>query len=232
MALYRPGPIVSEIRGSIGGSTFSRNAAGQYIRQRSNPVNPNTDRQQAVRTLLGAVAQRWSSVLDAAQRTAWDTYAAAVVMTNGLGDPVYLSGFQHYVRSNTARVLGTALPVDDGPTVLTLPPADQTLDITANTVAQLNVTWTGTPFWAAQDDGVLLISQSKPVGLGRTFVGPPFRFTDSILGNSVAPITSPQTTTTAWPLIEGQRMIGRARIGLDDGRLSQFMQFNFVIEFP
>ena len=42
--------------GSIGGATWSHNSSGAYIRARSIPVNPNTDRQNAVRVAVRNLA--------------------------------------------------------------------------------------------------------------------------------------------------------------------------------
>lgn len=224
MAIFRPGPLVSEIRGSVGGTTFSRNPAGQIIRQRSNPVNPNSSRQQTVRTVLATISNRWGNILTQAQRDAWDTYAAAVTMTNRLGDPFFLAGFQHYVRSNTAILQAGGIVVDDGPTVLSLPSLDPTWFGAASLLSGATIIFDNTMAWANEDDAWMSASMSSPVGPGRSFIGGPFRFAGAFEGDSVTPPTSPHQFTQPWTIAVGQKVIVRSRIMRADGRLSSWMQ--------
>jgi hypothetical protein len=118
MAIYSP--ILGELRGSIGGNTFSRNKGGVYVRQRGVPTNPNSTRQQVVRSLVATYAQYWGGVLDADERAAWNTYAQEHPVLNSLGQEIYLTGLDWYVKINT-RLADAALtpltepPVEEGP---------------------------------------------------------------------------------------------------------------------
>ena len=47
--------------GSIGASVYSHNRYGAYIRARSVPVNPNTDRQVAIRNAIRALTIAWGN---------------------------------------------------------------------------------------------------------------------------------------------------------------------------
>ncbi|KKL73251.1 hypothetical protein LCGC14_2076760, partial [marine sediment metagenome] len=65
MAIITPGPTVAAISGSIGGTVYSRNRGGAYIRNRAIPVDPNTSFQINVRAILAAQSQNWADLTDA-----------------------------------------------------------------------------------------------------------------------------------------------------------------------
>lgn len=210
-----------EIRGSIGGKVYSRNRYGQYIRNRAVPVNPNSARQQAAKSRFTELTERWSSQLTALQRAAWNDYGAAVPMTNRLGQVINLSGFAHYIRSNTQalQVFGTA--IDPGPTVLTLPGVDSSMSAAISEATQLiSVTFDNVLDWANEDEAFMQISMSKPVGVGRTYLVGHERFAGAIEGDGTTPPTSPTTMAVPFAVAENQQVIVTARIGRADGRLS------------
>jgi len=93
MALIKFGGGVVQMSGSIAGNTYARNRYGNYVRARTKPVNPKTDRQSVIRTAMQLLTTRWAQTLTAAQRTAWNLYASNVNMTNFTGD-----GHSHTMR--------------------------------------------------------------------------------------------------------------------------------------
>lgn len=210
-----------EIRGSIGGKVYSRNRYGPYIRNRAVPINPNTARQQAARLNFSDCAVLWSNTLTAAQRTAWNLYGASVSVTNRLGQQIYLSGFNHFLRSNTAikQVAGTL--VSAGPTIYTLPGADSLFIPTISEAAQqISVPFDTGRDWVGEDEAHMYVYMSQPRSPGRTYIGGPYRFASEIPGDSASPPTSPQTIAVPFVVVEDQRVIVEARIGRADGRLS------------
>ncbi len=100
MALVKFGGGVVGMAGSIAGNTFARNRSGSYVRAKTKPINPRSSAQSLARTTLATLTYRWSQILTAAQRTAWNLYASSVAMKNKLGETIFLSGFNHYIRSN------------------------------------------------------------------------------------------------------------------------------------
>jgi len=66
--------LIGDLRGSIGGQTYSRNKAGAFIRQRVKPVNPQTVRQQNARYRFGNMSILFQS-LTSAQKTCWENFA-------------------------------------------------------------------------------------------------------------------------------------------------------------
>lgn len=223
MALITTGIGISEIRGSEGGSTFSRNHYGMYVRQRSVPVNPNSGRQQAARANFAAIAARWLGILTDAQRTAWNLYGSSVPMQNKLGQEIYLTGFSHYLRSNTPRVLAGATIVDAGPVIFSLPEVDPTFAVTISEATQvLSVVFDNTLAWANEDDAIMTISCMKPVAASRAYLVGASRYADVVEGDAITPPTSPATPTAPFVCSEDQRVIVQGRIGRADGRLSNF----------
>lgn len=92
MASIKFGSIgISDARGSIGGTVFSRNRGGAYIRQRTTPVNPNTSRQAAIRATFGTVQSSWRGLTEA-QRESWRSNAVNFPVKNRLGETITLQG--------------------------------------------------------------------------------------------------------------------------------------------
>lgn len=61
--------LLASASGSVAGSTYSRNASGAYIRNRSVPTNPNTLSQQAARASFGSGSGVWRSLNTVSKQT-------------------------------------------------------------------------------------------------------------------------------------------------------------------
>ena len=219
---FLPGIAIAEARGSIGGTTFSRNRFGQYTRGRAVPVNPNSDRQQAARNIFSQLAELWTSALTDVERAAWDLYASNVAFKDSLGQDIFLTGFNHYIRSNSITLAGGVARVDDGPTIFTLAETDETLEVTGSEATQLlSVAFDDTLDWAGEDEALMQIAMSRPQGAGTLFIKGPFRVADFILGSSITNPSSPQTMTAPFFITDGQVLQVQARILRADGRLSE-----------
>ena len=104
MAIYKIGTLVSDISGTVGGSTFSRNGSGLYVKNWSRgPVvrNDSTAEYRALPSLLGGY---WS-VLPVSWRDLWALRATQVVeiFYNRFGDVIQLSGWQLFCTINMRR---------------------------------------------------------------------------------------------------------------------------------
>lgn len=125
MAKFTPGIGVGSISGSVGGSTFSRNRFGPYIRIKANPVNPRTPSQTSVRNSFGGFSSLWRG-LSEGQRNAWKAAAEVVANSNSLGFPNSISGQNLFVGFNIDQVtLGggvtTSPPTIDEAPVIDIP---------------------------------------------------------------------------------------------------------------
>jgi len=222
MALIKYGGGIVQMSGSIAGTTHARNRYGNYVRARTKPVNPNTALQQLVRSVIAQLTTRWAQTLAAAQRTAWNLYADNVNMKNRLGEVVHLSGFNHYIRSNSILLrLGLAL-VDDGPVIFELPDADPTFTVTASEATQnLSAVFDNALNWAVEDGGWLCMFQGQPQNAQRNFFAGPWRLWTAVEGIAPGGAVSPKEAPAVFAISEGQRIWTYARIIRADGRLSE-----------
>ena len=215
----------SSASGSQGGTTASRNRYGNYLRMRSVPVNPNTDRQQAARSRFQSMASRWTAALSPAERDAWNLYGASVAMLGPLGQTIFLTGFNHYIRSNTVILQAGLSVVDAGPTNFSLPETDATISVAiSEATQQITVTFDDTMDWAGEDDAFMSVHMTSPQNASRDYLDIKPRFADNILGDTAVPITSPQLISTPYVVTAGQKVIVKFRIERPDGRLSGFFQ--------
>lgn len=222
MALVKYGAGIVQMSGSLAGNTFARNRSGNYVRARTKPVNPNTARQIAVRAAMAALTARWSQVLTANQRTAWNLYAASVTMTNRLGESINLSGFNHYIRSNSFRQIFNKTIIDAGPVIFELPAQDPTFDISCAEGGQtITVSFDDTMDWDNEDNGFLVYYQGSPQNAQRNFFDGPWKLMSYTAGVTGVPVASPVPEAAVFAISEGQRIWVRARILRADGRISE-----------
>jgi hypothetical protein len=115
MAKVLFGQGVAEMRGSQAGQTYSRNRGGSYTRNRVTPLNPQSSRQQSVRSSMTELTTAWGVDLSQAQRDGWTAFAQAWPTTDVFGAVIVLTGLQMFVRQNMT-LLQAGLPrIDDAP---------------------------------------------------------------------------------------------------------------------
>jgi len=221
MALVKYGGGIVQMSGSIAGNTHARNRYGNYVRARTTPINPNTDRQVEVRAIMALLTARWSNTLTAPQRAAWDLYASNVVMTNRLGESVHLTGYNHYIRSNFIAAMVPYPLIDAGPVVFELPAQDPTFAVTASEATQvLTLAYDDTMAWATEDAAYMFFFQGKPQNAQRVFFGGPWRFIGSVGGIDPGGPVEPHAGAAQFAIAELQHQWVYARIMRADGRLS------------
>lgn len=99
MARIKFGLAISDIRGSISGTTFSSGTYGAYARRRAVPTNPNTAKQGAIRATFASLTSSWRNLTEA-QRLTWITQAPNYTNLNSFGDNVPLTGQALFMRCN------------------------------------------------------------------------------------------------------------------------------------
>ncbi len=127
VAIFTPGPLAAAISGSIGGTVFSRNRGGTYVRNRSIPVDPNTIAQQEVRAILATQSSAWADQTDAV-RAAFQNWAVQNPVVNALGHSILLSGQQAFVQIN-ARLAFFSLSPLTSPPIINAPDGLSSLDV-------------------------------------------------------------------------------------------------------
>lgn len=226
MALIKFGGGVVGMAGSIAGSTFSRNRSGSYARARTKPINPMSSGQVLIRSCVAQLAQRWNNTVTDVQRIAWQTYADAVAMKNRLGETIYLSGFNHYIRSNVIRKQTTAAVADAAPTTLSLPEQDTTFAVTASVAAnKLSITWDGALPWVSIPNSLIAVYMGVPQMATRNFFNGPWQLSGCIAPASAHPILLDPPFT----LVAGQKIWVYGRISEANGRLSEPFRDDTII---
>ncbi|GAI98516.1 unnamed protein product, partial [marine sediment metagenome] len=201
---------------------FARNRSGNYARARTKPVNPKSERQQLVRTVLAYLTERWAETLTPEERDAWNAYAAGVAMKNKLGETIKLSGFNHYFRSNAYLCRRGETIVDAGPINNTLPEKDPDLYITTEVHEQrFNIHFNDALDWAKETGAWLWMLQGKPQNPQRYFFDGPYRGVKDKAGVDDTGISTPEQSTNLWVVGEGQKIWYQLRIQRVDGRISE-----------
>jgi hypothetical protein len=212
-------PLFSQASGSLAGTTFTHGRSGLVARARSIPTNPSSSFQQAVRSAVATLASYWGQTLTALQRDAWNSYGAGTVMTNRLGDQIYLTGQNHFIRANVPRIQAAIAIVPDAPTTFDLGTFTSPAIASADDTDNVAVSFTNTDDWASTVGGHMLVYVSRPQSPGKGFFKGPFRYAAKIDGAAVAP-ESPEDVTSPFTLTEGQKVWVQCRIIQSDGRLS------------
>lgn len=125
MALIKLGALTQDVRGSLNGSTFSRNKGGAYVRSKVSPVQPVSTASAASRQAFKIVSQIWSQQLTDIERAGWIAFASTHPYTNIFGDAITLSGIAFFqAASKTLQNLGFDVIADAPPTWDIDPPGD------------------------------------------------------------------------------------------------------------
>ena len=122
MALIRSS-LLSDIRGSIGGTTYSKVRGGLIARNRTVPYNPQSVPQEQVRGNLGFVSGMFSD-LSFSQRQEWKAWADQLKVLNRLGEEYTPSVRQAFIMTRLNQItIGTA-PTVAVPATTTTPTFD------------------------------------------------------------------------------------------------------------
>lgn len=193
---YRSSTIVDG-RGSIAGTTFSRNRFGLYQRARVAPIQPRTPSQVNNRSLFAAVSRSWNNVLSATQRTNWNAAAASATFFDSLGQPYNPSGKQLYQAAMTNAIQGGLCTVptsSSSPYTIATIPFTQPAAITGFAIAPiagppaavLGMSWTD-PIGTAQE---VLVYATPPQSPGVSFLRSSlFKFLGHTLANATQPLS-------------------------------------------
>lgn len=206
MAVIMLGGGVTDIRGSIGGSTFSRSKAGNYIRSRKKPVNPRSNLQGERRAAASQLSREWGKTLTEAQRSAWRAYADDTNWTNKLGQTITIPGLAAFLRTGAMLLLAgevyqPAAPTESG----SAGAVDFTFTATADD-QKIVVTEPGIPWDKDTNDDFVLFFQGLTGPAGRIATPRLFNFLGKLEGDSVTPPTFPHEFTSKFTFNEGNQV--------------------------
>lgn len=140
MARVQVGPIVSDLRGKVGGNILQRSAHGLTLRALHKPVNPRTPLQATMRADMARLQMAWQQLTDN-QRTAWSRWAEFQNLLTGKFIQAAQTGQQTFIQVNRYRLLtGQALLEDPVFTPYSQPIPTLALD---NAGANLTATFDG-----------------------------------------------------------------------------------------
>jgi hypothetical protein len=174
MAKMQLGIVATDIRGSVGGTVFSRNKGGAYTRKRVAPINRTTPKQTQVRNNFGLLSKAWGASASDPQRGAWSMFAQANPLVNVLGASIIISGNAMFNKLNQRLLqIGAATILD--------PPADLSVPVLASATG-LNITAAGglvivdTNVQAVEAGALYYIFATPPLAPGRTPQQSDYRF--------------------------------------------------------
>lgn len=121
MASIKLGGLAQDVRGSMNGTTFSRNKGGAYVKQKVSPVQPVSPYSSRARAIFSSLSQRWATDLTDSQRAAWVAFAATHTFVNVFGDAITLSGINMYQSVNRAIGQVGKDYIDDPPVTFSVP---------------------------------------------------------------------------------------------------------------
>lgn len=118
MAIITPSSTVSEIRGSVGSNTYSRNHYRPYVKNRTTPIQPDTAKQISARGSISNLNFAWQALTDE-ERTTWIKFAADAYSVSRMSERHRLTGYGAFSRAYLAGFYGngttSGLPVQNTP---------------------------------------------------------------------------------------------------------------------
>lgn len=227
MAKFTPGPAIAEARGSVGGTCFSRNRYGAYMRFRAKPVVSTTSYALAAKARLAAGTTAWQALTDA-QRNAWTEWAAQNPSVGSLGEQQILTGHVAYVGTYCRALIAGGAPLTQPP--ITPAPAPLTsLVLTADIgIGGFTIAFAAAPTGAAEK---LYVRGCTLSSGGVNYVENYWRF---IVTSGLAEAT-PFDIETAWNARLGTPQVGQtchvsaAVLENDTFQLSTFIRHRAVV---
>jgi hypothetical protein len=203
MAKIKFSALVSDMRNKLNGSVLSKNRYGNYMRNKTTPVNPQTSFQQNARSILASLSQAWAGLTEA-QRQGWRSLALTLPFTDIFGDPKTLTGNSLYVSLN-ANLLKVAQPAIPNPPLKIAIPSIQMTAMTAIRGAAGMTTLTVGILPVVVPAGFSVVVFATPgVGPGITFVKNQYRY----IGVAPAAVAGVISIAALWNTRFGNAAIG------------------------
>ena len=90
---------LDKVRNKLGKNVFSQNKSANFMRTRVKPSNPKSQAQMTSRGSFTQISRQWKT-LTPLTRELWNQYAAVNPITNKLGMPIQISGFNWFMKKN------------------------------------------------------------------------------------------------------------------------------------
>lgn len=178
--------ILSDARGKLNGSVFTKNRFASVMRNKTSPVNPQTQSQMAYRASFGDFARAFRS-LNASQIAAWNAFALNQSRSNVFGQLYRPTGLNWFVGLNQNTKFVNSAELYDPPTLRDLPifdSADAAIEI-SSVPKDLLFTDLGIDGGTAVPEGfAVAIEFTQPLSRGISYAKNQFRrttFTSDLL---------------------------------------------------
>lgn len=226
MAKVKFSALVSEMRNKLNGSVFSKNRAGNYLRNKVTPVNPQTSFQVAVRNQLTSFAQNFRA-LTQAQIAAWNTAVTNFVTTDIFGDTKNPTGINLYNKLNMNLAQAGQAAITSPP----LPAGADPAEITGLTADSSPQTFTIASALATVPAGhTLIVEATAAMSPGRSFVKSEFRQIGTFAAATAFPIAAITVYTAKFgAVVAGQKYFVRVKtVNNTTGEASQYSQASSI----
>lgn len=225
-AIFTPGPAVAQISGSIGGTTFSHNKGGAYMRNRAIPTNPSSEAQLARRATLQTLSSAFQD-LTSAQRKDWVEWARQNPGTNALGASFNMTGHQAYIKLNSKVVLSGNTAIVSPP-ITTAPGAFATI-VQAGDIGTGNTDLTFTAALEAGNQVELWAAITNSPAI--TYVNNLYRFISFSAVDEASPWDNQSDIEgVLGALVVGQTLhVKAAQFDPANGQSSEFLRTSVVI---
>ena len=121
MATFKLGAIITDIAGSIGGTTLKRNGRYKVIMNKPSGSAYSSLLQNRALSYLGSIFKAWS-FLDTATQEAWNTASLSFTFPDKFGTLRSLTGRQLFIKLNSQRYAYNSAVIDPATLDSTLPP--------------------------------------------------------------------------------------------------------------
>ncbi|MBA7701433.1 hypothetical protein ES703_110171 [subsurface metagenome] len=148
-------------------------------------------------------------------------------MKNRLGETIHLTGYNHYIRTNTCRLYIGATVIDVAPTVLSLPEKDPLTQCSEEDIAAQTFTIDCSALiWGANGDQLngITLYQGLPQLATRNYFNGPWRYMGIIDPGEGA--IGQATEDAVFPFALDQKVWFQARMLTMGGRISEIWTLN------
>lgn len=182
MAKFKLQTWMSDVRGKLNGSVFSKNRTANYIRTKSTPINRNTTSQSAARAGFKTLSTGWRG-LTAAQQLTWNQGVSNWLKINSLADKIQLSGAQLYIRLN--RIIQTI----GGSLITSVPVVSALAEMSSNSVALVGGAPTITITYAPAIPSTVsfMVFATAPQSAGKSFIKNQLRYVGKLVTANASP---------------------------------------------
>lgn len=111
MATFKLGAIITDIAGSIGGTTLKRNGSYRVIMNKPSGSAYSRLLQNRAISYLGSIFKAWS-FLDTATKEAWNTLALSFTFPDKFGTLRNLTGRQLFIKLNSQNYVNDTRIID------------------------------------------------------------------------------------------------------------------------